>query len=177
MGSTLPADPQPGAQRGAFAPSPEHPPTIEDASGSMVRVDREGTSMNQDPVSATGNGARRRRLVVNCGVGAEAAERCHQALTIVATAAASGADASLWLMGDAVHLAVPGGAAAVELPGSAPAQDLFDAVLAAGTVTACTQCLARRGMHAGDLVAGVRVAGAAAFVDEVLGEDATALVF
>ncbi len=50
---------------------------------------------------------------------------------------------SLWLTGDAVFQAVPG-AEDVELPHSPPLSQLRDAVLAAGTITVCTQCIERR---------------------------------
>jgi predicted peroxiredoxin len=44
-------------------------------------------------------------------------------------------------------------------------------------VTVCTQCAARRALTQDDLVEGVRIAGAAAFADEVLRDDAQALVY
>ena len=60
---------------------------------------------------------------------------------------------------------------------SAPLTDLLSAVLAGGQVTACTQCAARRGIGEGDVIAGVRIAGAAVFVEESLAEGAQALVY
>jgi predicted peroxiredoxin len=50
-------------------------------------------------------------------------------------------------------------------------------VLGLGTVTVCTQCATRRGLTEADLLAGVRIAGAAAFAAEVLAPDAQALVY
>jgi predicted peroxiredoxin len=50
-------------------------------------------------------------------------------------------------------------------------------VLAGGTVTVCTQCAARRAITEADVLPGVRIAGAAAFVEEALAEDARALVY
>jgi predicted peroxiredoxin len=44
-------------------------------------------------------------------------------------------------------------------------------------VTVCTQCAARRDLTVADLLPGVRLAGAATFVDEVLAEGAQALVY
>nr|WP_306365735.1 DsrE family protein [Nocardiopsis sp. CC223A] len=41
----------------------------------------------------------------------------------------------------------------------------------------CTQCAARRGLTEGDLMAGVRIAGAAAFVEEVTADGARPLVY
>ena len=128
----------------------------------------------------------RTRLVVKSTSGAalpgtatstESTERLNQALTVAATAAASGVEVSLWLTGDAAWMAVPGRAELVELPHAAPLRDLLDAVLAAGTVTVCGQCAARRGLTEADLVEGVVVRGAAAFVEEVMAEGAQALVY
>jgi len=116
-----------------------------------------------------------RALVVKCTT--TDPEPCSQAFTVAATALAAGASVSLWLTGDATHLAVPGSAESVQLPHAAPLADLRDAVLAGGTLTVCTQCAARRGLAQADLLPGVRVAGAASFVEEVLAEGAQALVY
>jgi predicted peroxiredoxin len=104
-------------------------------------------------------------------------EPCSQAFTVAATALAAGAEVSVWLTGDATQLALPGRAEAFELAYSAALAELRDAVLGAGTLTVCTQCAARRGLSADDLLPGVRIAGAASFVDEVLAEGAQALVY
>jgi predicted peroxiredoxin len=117
------------------------------------------------------------RLVVKCTCGADAPERCNQALTVAATAAASGVTVSLWLTGEGAWLAVPGRAGDVVLEHATPLGDLLDAVLAAGTVTVCTQCAARRGLTEADLLPGVRVAGSAVFVEEALDDGARALVY
>lgn len=116
------------------------------------------------------------RLVVKVTCGAEAAERCNQALTVAATALASGAEVSLWLTGGAVDLAVTGAAGFV-LEHAADPLELLAAVLADGTVTVCTQCAARRGLAQEDLRDGVRVAGSAVFVAEALDPGTTALVY
>jgi predicted peroxiredoxin len=50
-------------------------------------------------------------------------------------------------------------------------------VLAAGTVTLCTQCAARRRIAAADIIDGIRIAGASVFVEECLAEGAQALVY
>lgn len=118
-----------------------------------------------------------RRLAIKVTVGAEEPERCAQAFTVAATAAASGVPVSLWLTGEATWLAVPGRAEAFELAGSAPLADLLAAVLADGQVTVCTQCAARRGLELGQLLPGVRIAGAASFVAEVTADDVQALVY
>jgi predicted peroxiredoxin len=118
-----------------------------------------------------------RSLVVKCTSGEDAPERCSQAFTVASTALAAGASVSLWLTGEAVWIAVPGRAEAFELPHSAPLADLRDAVLAAGSLTVCTQCAARRDLAQEDLLPGVRIAGAASFVDEVVREGTQALVY
>jgi predicted peroxiredoxin len=44
-------------------------------------------------------------------------------------------------------------------------------------VLVCTQCAARRGLTADDLLPGVRIAGAAGFVEMVLVDGTQALVY
>ena len=119
----------------------------------------------------------RTRLVVKVTSGVEALERLNQAFTVAATAAASGVEVSLWLTGEASWLAVPGRAEEVSLPYAAELAELRDAVLAAGTLTVCGQCAARRDLDVQDLVPGTTVRGAAAFVEEVLAADTQALVY
>jgi predicted peroxiredoxin len=115
--------------------------------------------------------------VVKSTSGADRPEACNQAFTVAATAVAAGADVSLWLTGEAAWLALPGRAAGLVLAHAAPLDELLDAVLAEGTVTVCTQCALRRGIAADDVVAGVRIAGSATFVEEVLAPGAQALVY
>ena len=118
-----------------------------------------------------------RSLVVKTTSGADRPEACNQAFTVAAAAVAAGARVSLWLTGEAAWLGVPGRTADVVLAHAAPLADLLDVVLAEGTVTVCTQCAARRGITADDLIAGVRVAGASVFVAESLEPGAQALVY
>ena len=70
-------------------------------------------------------------LVVKVTCGAEAPERCNQALTVAATALAAGAEVSVWLTGEAVWLAVPG-TVDLDLPHATPVADLVAAVLDGG---------------------------------------------
>lgn len=118
-----------------------------------------------------------RALVLKVTVGADAPERCAQGFTVAATALASGVAVSLWLTGEASWFALPGRAAQLVLAHAAPLDDLLTAVLADGTVTLCSQCAARREIGAADVLAGVRIAGAAVFVEEALREQAQALVY
>lgn len=118
-----------------------------------------------------------RRLVVKVTCGADDAERLSQALTVAATAVASGVDVSLWLTGEATWLAVPGRVPDLGLAHAVPLADLVAAVLAGGRTTVCTQCAARRGITPGDLADGARIAGAASFLEEALADDVQALVY
>ncbi|MFI6575445.1 DsrE family protein [Nocardiopsis sp. NPDC050513] len=118
-----------------------------------------------------------RSMVIKVTAGHDAPERCNQAFTVAAAAVASGVEVSLWLTGESAWFAVPGRAEDFELPHAAPLADLLAAVLAAGRVTVCTQCAARRDLAQGDLIEGVRIAGAPSFVEETLREGAQALVY
>ncbi len=116
-------------------------------------------------------------LVVKCTWGAERPETFMQAFTVAATAASSGVDVSVWLTGDATAAAVQG-AEDLEIPFSPPLSQLRDAILAAGgSLTVCAQCARRRDLTEEHLIAGARIAGAAAFVAEAMSPDATALVY
>lgn len=110
-------------------------------------------------------------------VGDDSPERCSQGFTVAATAATAGVPVSLWLTGEAAWFALPGRAEAFELPMAAPLADLLATVLALGQVTVCTQCAQRRGIEQGDCLAGIRIAGAAAFVEEAVQPGTQALVY
>ena len=118
-----------------------------------------------------------RRLVLKVTCGAADAEKLSQALTVAATAVASGIHVSLWLTGDATWLAVPGRVPDLGLEGAAPLSALVESVLAGGHTTVCTQCAARRGITVEDVASGVRIAGAASFLEEALADDVQALVY
>src|SRR4051812_3373906 len=118
-----------------------------------------------------------RLLVVKATAGADAPERCSQAFTVASTAAASGVDVSFWLTGESTWFALPGRAAEFVLPHAAPLPDLLDLLLDSGRVTACTQCAARRNISADDALPGIRIAGAAVFVEEIMTEGAQAVVY
>ena len=118
-----------------------------------------------------------RSLVVKLTSGADEAERANQAFTVAATAVASGVSVSLWLTGDAAWFAVPGRAESFDLPHATPLADLRDAVLAGGRLTLCSQCAVRRSLTEADVIPGIRLAGAATFVEESLEDGAQALVY
>jgi predicted peroxiredoxin len=118
-----------------------------------------------------------RPLIVKVTCGTNDPERCNQGFTVAATALAAGAEVSLWLTGEAAWFGVPGRAEEFSLPLATPLSDLLEAVLAGGQVTVCSQCAARREIGEDDVRAGVRIAGAAVFTEEVLRADAQALVY
>ncbi len=117
------------------------------------------------------------RLLVKVTAGAEDSERCAQAFTVAAAAVASGIDVSLWLTGESAWFALPGRAQAFDLAGSAPLDALLATILEAGAVTLCAQCAERRGIAAEDLLPGVRIKGATAFVEEAVAPLTQALVY
>ncbi len=118
-----------------------------------------------------------RSLVIKVTAGQDDLERCNQAFTVAATAAASGVPISLWLTGEASWYALPGRADDVALPYAMPLAELLTTILASGTVTLCTQCASRRQISQVDLIEGVRIAGAATFVAESIADGAQALVY
>jgi predicted peroxiredoxin len=118
-----------------------------------------------------------RTLVIKVTAGKDEPERCNQAFTVAAAAVASGVSVSLWLTGESAWFGLPGRAAEFSLPHAAPLADLLASVLALGTVTVCSQCAARRDISQADLLEGIRIAGAATFVAEVMADDAQALVY
>ncbi|WP_395657283.1 DsrE family protein [Nocardioides sp.] len=117
-----------------------------------------------------------RPLVVKVTCGADDPERSNQGLTVAATALAAGAEVSLWLTGEGAWLGVAGHEA-FTLEHAADPVGLVGSVLAAGRVTVCTQCAARRGITEETVLPGVRIAGAAAFVEEALAPEVQALVY
>ncbi len=107
----------------------------------------------------------------------EEGERLNQGFTVAAAAAAAGAEVSLWLTGEAAWFGVPGRAEEFTLDLATPLDQLLSVVLDTGSVTVCSQCAARRGIVEDDLREGVRIAGAAVFAEQVLGDGVQALVY
>jgi predicted peroxiredoxin len=117
------------------------------------------------------------RLVIKSTGGTASPETTNQAFTVAAAAIAAGVEVSVWLTGDSAWLAVPGRAEELVLEHAVPLTDLVAAILAAGTLTVCTQCAVRRGIDAADLLPGVRIAGAPTFVEEIMAPGTQALVY
>jgi predicted peroxiredoxin len=119
-----------------------------------------------------------RRLLVKVTCGTDDPERSNQGLTVASAGVASGAPVSLWLTGEAAWFATPDRAPDLSLPHATPAAELVQVVReGGGQVTLCTQCAARRGLGESDVLPDVRIAGAAVFVEEALGQDTQALVY
>jgi predicted peroxiredoxin len=118
-----------------------------------------------------------RSLVVKVTAGKDDPERCNQAFTVAAAAAASGVPISLWLTGEAAWFGLPGRSDDISLPHAMPLAGMLASVLSAGTVTVCTQCAARRGITEDSLLAGVRIAGATTYLAEILADGVQALVY
>ncbi|TDC27279.1 sulfur reduction protein DsrE [Streptomyces sp. 8K308] len=117
------------------------------------------------------------KLVIKVTAGADAPERCSQAFTVAAVAAASGVEVSLWLTGESAWFALPGRAEEFELPHAAPLPELIAGIQSGGRITLCTQCAARRGIKEEDVLDGVRIAGAQVFVSEIMPGGVRALVY
>lgn len=121
--------------------------------------------------------AQTQKLVIKVTAGEDSPERCSQAFTVAAVAAASGVEVSLWLTGESAWFALPGRAAEFELPHAAPLPELIESILASGQITLCTQCAARRDIAEKDVLEGVRIAGAQVFVSEIMPAGTQALVY
>ncbi|WP_456823407.1 DsrE family protein [Cellulomonas sp. P5_E12] len=118
-----------------------------------------------------------RPLVIKTTSGTDRPEAANQAFTVAAAAVAAGAEVSLWLTGESAWFALPGRADDLVLEHATPLADLLAMVLEGGRVTVCTQCAARRGIGPEHVLPGVRIAGAAVFVEEALADRAQALVY
>lgn len=116
-----------------------------------------------------------RSLVIKCT--RDAPEASNQAFNVAVAALAAGVNVSVWLASEAVRFALPGEAESVMLPHAVALSELRDTIIAEGTLTVCSQCAVRRNLTPADLLADVRIAGAAAFVAEVMAEGAQALVY
>ncbi len=114
-----------------------------------------------------------RGLIVKIAVGSENPERMQTGLSVAATACAAGVPVSLWLAGDAVWLAVDGASSDI---GAEPAE-LFASVLQSCPVLVCARCAQRRAVSGEDLLPGVQIQGAAAFVAAITEPDVQALVY
>lgn len=121
--------------------------------------------------------SRSNNLVIKLTSGVDEAERVAQAFSVATTAQAAGLEVSLWLTGEAAWLALPGRAAEFTLEHAAPLHELLASLLESSAVTLCTQCAVRRNINEGDQIPGIRIAGSATFVEEIMRESTQALVY
>src|ERR1700733_13065206 len=112
-----------------------------------------------------------RLLVVKTTAGADAPERCSQAFTVASTAAASGVDVSFWLTGESAWFALPGRAAEFELPHAAPLPALPGLLISSGRVDLWPHFAPRPESGPDDVLKGIRIAGAAVFVEEIISDE------
>ncbi|WP_152366098.1 DsrE family protein [Microlunatus speluncae] len=118
-----------------------------------------------------------RSLVVKITCGAEAAERANQGWTVAAMGLAAGAEVTVWLTGEAAWFAAAGRQPDLELPHATAVADLVETVRTGGSIVVCSQCAARRELTQDQLLAGIKIAGAAVFVESVLADGVQALVY
>ncbi len=118
------------------------------------------------------------KFVIRLTHGTADAERAITALTVAATAVASGIATELWLMNDAVELALPGVVEDLRVEHAPPANDLWQQILGGGgAIYACTPCLMRRSLNGDHLREGVTQGGAAGLVASVADGDVRELSF
>lgn len=118
-----------------------------------------------------------RLLVVKATHAADDPERANLACNVAAAGVAGGADVHLFLAMEGVRLALPGIGRAIEVEHAAGVEELLEAVYAAGSVTVCTPCAARRGLEPSSFREGTAMGGSALFVELATRPGATALVY
>jgi predicted peroxiredoxin len=116
-------------------------------------------------------------LTIKLTAGLDAPERANQAFTVAAAAIAAGVPVDFWLTGESAWFALPGRAAELQLEHAAALPDLLDTILTSGTVYLCTQCAARREITQDDVIDGIKIAGAASFVELIMRDGVQALVY
>ena len=116
-------------------------------------------------------------LTIQLTTGARDPERAAQAVTVAAAAVVSGVEVSLWLSGDAVSFATVDGGGVVFPPAYSPWAELGPLLFDAAQVSVCVQSLSTHGVDTADLAPGVRVAGAASLVSEIIAPDTRVLVY
>lgn len=125
----------------------------------------------------TGDDSQVQSLVVKLTCDSDDGERVAQAFAVATAAIGVGADVSVWLAGDSVALGMPGRAEELVVAAAPRLADLRDLIVESGRLTVCGPCLERRSVEPDSLLVGVRVAGAAVFVEEVLADNTQALVY
>lgn len=113
------------------------------------------------------------KTVINLSTGAEDAERVLIAFLVAVAAVDKGRDTVMFLTKEAVRLALPGYADAVEVAGAPPVERLFGQFAeGGGELFVCPICFNARRLDEGELVGNAKLAGATPLW-EWIGEDAT----
>jgi predicted peroxiredoxin len=118
-------------------------------------------------------GASNGKAVVNLATGHEDADRVTVAFLVATAGLSAGKQVVMFLTKEAVRLATPGYADAIESAGAPPVAKLFAQFAeGGGELYACPICLEARKLDANGLVANARVAGATPLW-EFIGDGAT----
>jgi predicted peroxiredoxin len=118
----------------------------------------------------------RDRVVVSQSNGIGNAERAYATFIFSKVALSMGRKVTIFLLMDGVGIARKGNAEGVKHPAFAPLDQLMDEVLKAGaTIYACELSASFRGIGKDDLVSGVKLAGAATYL-QLLSDPANAIV-
>ena len=113
------------------------------------------------------------RAVINLATGHEDADRVTVAFLVGTAGLAAGKDVVMFLTKEAVRLAVPGFADAIESAGAPPVAKLFEQFAdGGGELYACPICFDARRLDPENLVPNARIAGATPLW-EFVGEGAT----
>jgi predicted peroxiredoxin len=113
------------------------------------------------------------RAVVNLATGHEDADRVTVAFLVGTAGLAAGKDVVMFLTKEAVRLAVPGFADAIESAGAPPVAKLFEQFAdGGGELYACPICFDARRLDPENLVPNARIAGATPLW-EFVGDGAT----
>lgn len=117
------------------------------------------------------------KTVINLTSGHEDAERVTTAFLVGTAALASGREVTMFLTKEAVRLALPGYADAVEVAGAPPVSRLFEQYKdGGGELFVCPICFEGRNLNEDDLVDNSKLAGATPLW-EWIGEGATVFSF
>jgi predicted peroxiredoxin len=118
-------------------------------------------------------GAAKGKSVINLATGHEDAERVTVAFLVATAGVAAGKRVVMFLTKEAVRLATPGYADAVEAAGAPPVVSLFSQFIeGGGEFYACPICFHARKLDEANLVPNARIAGATPLW-EFIGEGAT----
>lgn len=117
-----------------------------------------------------------KKLLIKLTCAESAPEKASTAFAVAAAALASDIPVSFWLSGDAVSFALQEGATEISLEHAPPTKEVLSDLLARAEVFVCSPCLLRRSIDSSELKAGVKVAGATAFVSQTQ-EESSVLIY